>query len=79
MGKLLAMIASSPWQQLARDHNDVQSLDQLNDNLVDEIEHFFISYNAAKGKAFAPQGRFGPDGARRVIEAGEKQFRKRRT
>jgi inorganic pyrophosphatase len=57
----------------------LQSLDQLNDNLLHEIEHFFISYNAAKGKAFAPKGRFGPNKARRVIDEGEKQFRKRKT
>jgi inorganic pyrophosphatase len=63
----------------ARDHGDLQSLDQLNDNLMDEIEHFFISYNTIKGKAFVPKGRFGPDRARRVIEAGEKQYRKRMT
>jgi inorganic pyrophosphatase len=63
----------------ARDHGDLQSLDQLNDNLLREIEHFFISYNALKGKAFAPKGRFGSDRARRVIDEGEKQFRKRKT
>ena len=61
----------------ARDHKDLQSLDQLNDNLLDEIEHFFISYNAAKGKEFAPKGRFGPDTAKRVIDEGVKLFRKR--
>ena len=63
----------------ARDHGDLQSLDQLNDNLLHEIEHFFISYNAAKGKQFVPRGRFGPDRAKQVIEAGEKLFRKHRT
>jgi len=61
----------------ARDHKDLQSLDQLNDNLMQEIEHFFISYNTIKGKTFAPKGRFGPDKAKQVIEKGEKQFRKR--
>src|SRR4051794_25322924 len=49
----------------ARDHGDLHSLDQLNDNLMEEIEHFFISYNMIKGKQFAPKGRFGPDRARR--------------
>jgi len=63
----------------ARDHQDLQSIDQLNDNLMQEIEHFFISYNMIKGKQFAPKGRLGPDRARRVIEDGEKQFRKRTT
>jgi inorganic pyrophosphatase len=63
----------------ARGHKDLQSLDQLNDNLLHEIEHFFISYNTAKGKAFAPKGRFGPDTAKRVIDEGVKQFQKRTT
>jgi inorganic pyrophosphatase len=62
----------------ARGHKDLQRLDQLNDNLLQEIEHFFISYNAAKGKEFVPKGRFGPDKAKQVIDKGEKQFRKRK-
>jgi len=64
--RLFAVAANS------RNHRDVQTLDDLNQNLIHEIEHFFVSYNAAKGKTFEPQGRFGPDQARRlVIEAAE--------
>jgi inorganic pyrophosphatase len=63
----------------ARDHGDLQSLDQLNDNLLQEIEHFFISYNSAKGKAFVPKGRFGPDKGKHVIEEGAQQFKQRQT
>jgi inorganic pyrophosphatase len=56
----------------SRTHSDIQSLTDLNDSLVKEIEHFFISYNKAKGKRFKPLGRFAPDRARKVVEAGIK-------
>ncbi len=35
--------------------------------LLEEIEHFFISYNTIKGKKFKPRGRFGPDRARKLV------------
>jgi inorganic pyrophosphatase len=59
----------------SRDHKDLQSIDDLNANLVDEIEHFFVSYNEAKGKTFRPLGRSGPDRARQVVRDGEARFR----
>ncbi|MCA1564609.1 MAG: inorganic diphosphatase [Acidobacteria bacterium] len=59
----------------ARNHKEVRSLGQLNGNLLDEIEHFFVSYNEMKGKRFEPLGRFGPERARRVIEEGARLFR----
>ena len=58
----------------SRNHRDLRSIEELSDNLVHEIEHFFVSYNAAKGKEFAPRGRFGPDRARQVVEAAERCF-----
>jgi inorganic pyrophosphatase len=59
----------------ARNHKDVRSLAQLNANLLDEIEHFFVSYNEMKGKQFKPLGRFGAERAERVIEEGMRRFR----
>ena len=50
-------------------------IDDLPDAWLKEIEHFFVSYNAVKGKQFKPLGRFGPVRARRLIEEGVKQFR----
>jgi inorganic pyrophosphatase len=61
----------------SRNHNDVESLDDLSENLVNEIEHFFISYNEVKGKKFEPLGRFGPDRARAVVENGIKGYLKK--
>nr|CAA9282557.1 Inorganic pyrophosphatase [uncultured Armatimonadetes bacterium] len=63
----------------ARDQKDIVSLENLNNNLVDEIEHFFVSYNTVKGKAFKPEGRFGPEHARRIVEAGMRQETERET
>jgi inorganic pyrophosphatase len=60
----------------ARDHAGLQSIEQIDDHLMEEIEHFFISYNQVKGKQFAPQGRFGPDQAKQLIAQGERQYRK---
>lgn len=62
----------------SRNHGDVRSLDQINDNLIHEIEHFFISYNTIKGKEFSPIGRAGPEQARRLVEEGIKRFQQSR-
>jgi inorganic pyrophosphatase len=51
----------------SRVHRNLQSLEDVNGALMDEIEHFFVSYNTAKGKQFRPLGRFGPERARTQI------------
>jgi len=56
-------------------HRNLKSLGKLDENLLQQIEHFFISYNAIKGKQFKPLGRFGPIRARHLIEEGMKLFR----
>jgi inorganic pyrophosphatase len=53
---------------------EVRSLGSLGENLLDEIEHFFVSYNVAKGKEFKPLGRFGPSRALKVVEEGREAF-----
>ncbi|MEO7725105.1 MAG: inorganic diphosphatase [Chthoniobacterales bacterium] len=59
--RLLAVSANS----LAHEH--LRSLADLAPNALHEVEHFFISYNAAKGKTFKPIGRFGPARARALV------------
>ena len=59
----------------AHNHRDVRSLGKLNENLIDEIEYFFISYNTIKGKQFKPLGRFGPMRAIKLVEEGVERFR----
>lgn len=54
----------------SRSHKEIQTLEDLNENLVNEIEHFFVSFNEAKGKQFEALGRYGPERAKKVIEEG---------
>ncbi len=57
---------------------DYKTLDDLNERLVDEIEHFFVSYNAAKGKKFKPLGRYGPERAQRLVKDSMRKGRTRK-
>jgi inorganic pyrophosphatase len=60
----------------SRLHKGVGTLEALGDALLDEIEHFFVSYNDFKGKRFNPLGRFGPRKASALVEEGMKEFKK---
>jgi inorganic pyrophosphatase len=57
----------------ARNHHDVKSVNDLNQNLVREIEHFFVSYNKAKGKKFEPKGLYGPGRAVQLVKKGRRK------
>ena len=48
----------------------VRRLRELPQTLIDEITHFFVSYNDAAGKTYAPSGAFGPRKALAMIDAG---------
>ena len=54
----------------AESHTDrtLKSLKKLDAKLLDEIEHFFVSYNDARGKKFKPTRRKGPAAAQRLIK-----------
>jgi inorganic pyrophosphatase len=71
--RLIAVAANS------RRHGSVKTLASLDQVLLEEIEHFFVSYNEIKGKLFTPLGRFGPERARKVVEDGLKNPRLRKT
>jgi len=51
-------------------HRSLQDIADVSADLLGQIEHFFSSYNAAKGKTFTPTGRFGRDRARALVSAG---------
>jgi len=57
----------------AHTYRDIQSLDDLNDTLLEEIEHFFVSYNAVRGKEFKPTGRAGAAKAKALVREGAKK------
>jgi inorganic pyrophosphatase len=50
-------------------HADVKKLSDLNKPVVEQIEHFFVSYNEAKGKRFDVLGHFTPAEARKLVKA----------
>ncbi len=51
-------------------HKSLEDLSDVNGDLLHQIEHFFVSYNTAKGKSFVPTGRHGRDYARKRVEEG---------
>jgi inorganic pyrophosphatase len=57
---------------------DVSELSDLDKTLVKQIEHFFISYNEAKGKEFKVLRRSGGKRARKLIEIGVAKFQGKR-
>src|SRR5918997_1148233 len=54
----------------------VRALEFLGATLLEEIEHFFVSYNQVKGKEFKLLTRSGPGRARELVEEGMKKFRR---
>jgi inorganic pyrophosphatase len=60
----------------SRLHTRVRTLESLGTTLLEEVEHFFVSYNQIKGKKFNPLGRFGPERALQLVEEGMKRFRR---
>jgi inorganic pyrophosphatase len=61
----------------SQEYATVDSIDDLNSNLVKEIEHFFVSYNAAKGRVFKPLGAHGPDEAMKILKAAMAAYSRR--
>jgi len=59
-------------------HEGVRKIDDLNPQLLDEIEHFFISYNEMRGKTFTPTARKGPRAAKTIVERATKSGRNSR-
>ena len=67
--RLLAVAANSYT------HKAIQELRDLSPNLLEEIEHFFQSYNEIKGKQFQALHRRGAQAAKKLVEQGQKAFR----
>jgi len=62
-----------------KDHEDVKSIKDLNENLLKEIEHFFASYHELDGKKFKPLARHGPNRAMKLVREGVKRCGRRET
>ncbi|HZS05222.1 MAG TPA: inorganic diphosphatase [Blastocatellia bacterium] len=70
--RLIAVAADS------HEYQRIKSLGQVDENLMDEIEHYFVSYNEIRGKQFKPLGRHGPQKAAAALEEGIRLYRKQR-
>src|SRR6266853_235458 len=52
------------------DHQDLDSISDVNKTLLDQLEAFFISYNKQRGKKFKVTGTGGPKKAMRFLKTG---------
>jgi len=66
--RLIAVSAESHNQRPTR------SLKELDDSVVAEIEHFFVSYSELSEKPFKPQQRRGPKHAARLAQEGMQRY-----
>ncbi|MFN2637783.1 MAG: inorganic diphosphatase [Gemmatimonadaceae bacterium] len=57
----------------AKLYRQVKTLGDVDEALIEQIEHFFISYNMEKGKRFDPRERVGPRKAAKLVENGQKK------
>jgi inorganic pyrophosphatase len=51
-------------------HRSLGDISDVSDDLLGQIEHFFVSYNMAKGKTFEPKGRSGRERALALLRTG---------
>ena len=61
----------------SREYGKARSLEDIPVEIVEDIEHFFRSYNQAKGVEFKPLGRCGAAEALDLIKAGMEKHRAR--
>ncbi len=57
-------------------HEDVRSLHEISDSILDQVEEFFVSYNKSRGKKFKVKGRHGPKRAATLVETAIQAFKK---
>ena len=67
--RLLAVAADSAA------HRSIKTLSDLSQDLVAQIEHFFVSYNQAKGKRFEVKGQAGQRRALTLVTAAAHEAR----
>jgi inorganic pyrophosphatase len=60
------------------DHEDLHSLNDVSETLLDQLEEFFISYNKQRNKKFKVTGTGGPKKALEFLKAGIQAYKKAR-
>jgi inorganic pyrophosphatase len=58
----------------AHEHAKLKSLAEFDPRIVDEIEHFFISYNEMRSRRFKPIRRAGVKSALELVRRGMRKF-----
>src|SRR5437899_6848344 len=58
------------------DHQDLESIEDVSQTLLDQLEAFFISYNKQRGKKFKVTGTGGPKKAISFLKAGIRAAKK---
>jgi inorganic pyrophosphatase len=53
----------------SHDQHNIDALDHLNEHLVTEIEHFFVSYHELEGEEFVPEAHLSSAKARKIVDA----------
>ncbi len=59
------------------EYENIHSLREMDPRLLEELEHFFQSYDEMEGKVFTPIGRRGPNRARKLIDDGVRQLKQK--
>lgn len=70
--RLVAVATQSPL------FKNINAIEDLPSTLLDQIEHFFISYNQMKGRHFKVLERTGPRKAKKLIKEGIKKFKEKK-
>src|SRR2546423_2791848 len=58
------------------DHEDIESIKEVRQTLLDQLEEFFVSYNRQKGKKFKVTGTSGPQKAIKILQSGMQAYKK---
>jgi inorganic pyrophosphatase len=65
------LIAVSPESAL---YQHAMSLGDIPEEVVEQVEQFFVNYNEQHGKKFTPKGQHGPKRAEEAFERARKKF-----
>lgn len=60
-------------------YRDLHALTDVPAHLLDELESFLVTYDAARGRRFTVLGRGGPDDARRLVRASARKGARKTT
>jgi inorganic pyrophosphatase len=58
-------------------HENVKSLKDIEDEILTELESFFVTYHEIHGRKYKVLGRHGPEQARKLVKSGISMFKKK--